>query len=264
MSSAAEWKVKVLDTLAREPTAIPGRAGETPLSNLANQVVAIKASGGNLAPLGKGLSNVIRSLGEADPERWSNLCHLVQLAGLHEANVSSSLYDEFTKGIPQEVRSRAVILVTLAEMGRRWTPVELRKEQGVREQFASEWVDAWVKSGLFDQAKDEIENLLITHAVTARDLLRRMPAWYQRLGEKLLEILPKWLGLIQKEERPILEGWLHNRGLQFVHSSATVVLQSIRATGIRRWKPLIERDDVEFVRNAAAQKAKRLNGQTNS
>lgn len=264
MNSAAEWKAKVLDILAREPTAIPGRAGETPLSKLANQVVAIKTSGGNLAPLGKGVSNVIRSLGEADPERWSNLCHFAQLAGLHEANVLSALYEEFTKGIPQEIRSRAVILVTLAEMGRRWTPAELRKEQGVREQFASEWVDAWVKSGLFDQAKDEIGNLLTTHAVTARDLLRRMPAWYQRLGEKLLEILPKWLDLIRKEERPILEGWLHNRGLQLVPRSAMVAPQSIRATGIRRWKPLIERDGVEFVKNATAQKAKRLNGQANS
>jgi hypothetical protein len=247
MSSAAEWQARILDALARETMAIPGPAGETPLSNLANQLIAIRTSGVDTAPLFRGLSNTIHSLGEADPERWTNLCHLMQLLEVRDASVSSALYEEFTKGIPRNVRSRAVIVVTLAEIGRRWTPAELNKERDVREHYAIEWIDAWVKSGLIDDVKTEIGNLLTADAVTVTDLIRRMPAWYQRLGGKLLEILPQWLNVIPAAKQDLLKRWLHNRGLQL------------------RWKPpLIGADAVELVKEATAQKAKPLNGQVHS
>jgi len=154
-----------------------------------------------------------------------------------------------------------VILVTLAEIGRRWTPAELNKEREVCQHCTIEWVDAWVKSGLIDQVTSEIGNLLTAHTITARDLMLRMPAWYQRLGEKLLEILPQWLNVIPAAEQQLLKGWLHNRGLQVVDRSAMGAFQSIRKHKTKRWEPpLIDPDAVHFVREATAQTAKPLNG----
>jgi hypothetical protein len=263
MNSAADWKAKILEVLARESTVVPGRAGETPLSKLANEFRAVMVSGSDLASLSKGLSDVIHSIGEADTEQWANLCHLIQLAELRIPAVSGALYEDFTKGIPKTAQSRSLVLVTLAEMGRRWTPSELRREVAIREKCGPEWIDAWVKSGLFDEVKDEIGELLTNHSLKTRDLVLRMPAWYQRLGSKVLEAIPRWLKVIPKTERVSLETWLNNRELQVAHPVQAGTPRGLWTGTTARDRAILEPESVEFVKSAAAQRARRLNGQAN-
>lgn len=210
----AEWEREIRSALARQPGAVPGRAGETPVGMLAERLRITDAADPDVTGAARAMAKVVAESETEEVSYWVDLCHLAVLSELPSKQMMEALYRRFSQGTPRAVKARATIMVTLTDLGRRLTPSEIQAEKEVENRFPMLWVDAWVRSGWFDLVREHIRNRLTAGELSIGDVILRLPSWYQRLGPLLSQAAEDWIEVLTtNRDRKRLLHWFEVRGV---------------------------------------------------
>ena len=213
------WREKILGALKRERSAVPGRAGETPLSDLASELAQLSVS--RQPEVVEAITRLvmhpdIESMGGDDKEYWSGLSFLTKyISGVEKDALRSAFYGKI---FDREMRKNRLSVYALhgfiAARGR-LSPDQLRSLTEIKEHAPVAWLGTAVMSGLFDFARESALQMLREEKLDLRLFLLGMDAWssvwdergnFKRLMEEFRDAVPS------SEGKKKFTKWLERRG----------------------------------------------------
>jgi hypothetical protein len=230
------WREKILDALAREQSAVPGRAGETPLSDLAAEFSQLSVSRQPevvAAITGLVIQPDIESMGGDGKEYWSGLSFLTKYLSNVEKEALRSAFQ--TKLFDHEMRKSRLSVYALhgfiAARGR-LSPDQWRSLVEIQQYAPVAWLGAAAMSGMFDFARQTALQMLKDDKLDLRSFLLGMDAWskvwdergnFKRLMEQFRDAVPSSKG---KEK---FTKWLERRGYldEPIGSASTACITSL-------------------------------------
>ena len=210
----AGWKEKILSAFEDEKRGIENRDGNTPVLLVAREIRRLDPVSPNKEAAVDAVLEVMNGLTE--PEDWKDVSRLVRHAELRDEHIKEALSRKFFSGTPGKAKERIAVFIALLDMGYRFTPQELRGETSIKDAYPAGWLDAWVRSGLFDQIADEIPDI-VNNKDTYDSLFDfTLSSWYKVLGkEVLVKAITKWLPDLSSEEaKRDVEEWLEDTGIK--------------------------------------------------
>lgn len=177
-----EWVNNIRNTLIAERTAVPGKAGETPVSLLVEELERINSTSPEREAVNRAVELFFKQENRLVSEKndWLELMNIISAIELKDTGLAYKLFDALKNETFQndlELRSRLFSLVT--ELGRRLLPVELFGEEKILHYHPMQWIDACMQSKQFKIGARHIFNCLEDNKISVKDILLRLPFWYQ-------------------------------------------------------------------------------------
>lgn len=183
VSRDMKWREIILDVLSREQNAVPGRAGETPLNNLAIEFSRL-AGQRDLIHVVSALKTLVEDPDAALTERdnkeyWRTLSFLTKY--LPETPEKDILQKVFRARLFDEhMRNQGVSVFALhgfiAARGR-LTPEDLDRLVEIKDNAPVAWLGAAAMSSLFVFARENAIKLLKDGRINLKSFLIGMDAW---------------------------------------------------------------------------------------
>ncbi len=214
------WRAKILDALKEERDAIPGRAGATPLSRMADELRELSSAPGESAIAGDAIVSLIN-----DPdnnlddltlaEYWGGLSYLSQYLRFYDKRKLVSALRARLFG-PDSVRDdlKVHVLNGLIMTSERLNPIELTRLESVRREAPVAWLNAAVMSGLFAMAREYAIELLRTDAIATNALVFCLESWRQVWeGSEFGSFVTDLRDATNSDEAKVkLANWMRRRG----------------------------------------------------
>ena len=214
MSSLEEWANSIRTALINEPKAVPGRAGETPVGDLILQVRVLDPGSAEMESVRRVLEKIVVESATANAEWWMNLSNLLCLSGVPSRELAIAIDQLLASGNPPEAKARAHALIAATDLGRRFTLPRLEAETEIKARFPLQWTDVAVAGGELPAATACIVEGLKGEQIRASDLILRLPAWFQRLGNHFAPFIESWFGALSPVDQGIVSEWLRHRGVR--------------------------------------------------
>jgi len=215
VSSFEQWNASIKAALVSEQTAVPGPAGETPLGDLILEIRAVDPASAEMEAVQRALEKVVVDSSKSDAEWWMNLANLLTLSGIPTRGLGLTLDRLLSSGDPPDPKARARVFVAASSLGRRFTLRRLEADAEIREYFPLQWTEVAVAGGELSAATDCIINGVGRGNVSATDLILRLPAWFQCLGDRFVPFVSSWYAALSAHDRNSIGDWLRRRGIQF-------------------------------------------------
>lgn len=222
MGSISAVRDRILECIRLDPTAIPGRAGETPLSNLA--VEFKRSSTEDVVVATEACAQIIEDAqnirtGASMDEFWFGITFLTQCLPQERRRKFIEPYREHLLGhLHLEWEGRVRTLLGFITSGGVLTEQELLVDLAdIREQAPTLWVDAAVYSGLFAFAEQQLRQLFHESALSAPKEVQRLcvvlHSWQKRWpdGASFVAMVREFPQLTDdKEVRDRLAKWVQS------------------------------------------------------
>jgi hypothetical protein len=215
VSSFEQWTASIKAALVNEQTAVPGPAGETPLGDLILQIRAVDPASAEMEAVQRALEKVVVDSSKSDAEWWMNLANLLTLSGIPTRGLGLTLDRLLSSGDPPDPKARARVFVAASNLGRRFTLRRLEADADIREHFPLQWTDVAVVGGELPAATACISNAVRRGAISASDLILRLPAWFQCLGDRFVPFVTDWYDALSAADQNSIGDWLRRRRIQF-------------------------------------------------
>lgn len=200
-----DWEEEIVIALEKEPEAMPDRAGDTPVLRLSRRLSQLDPTVPESVAACRAVVGAVRATEATDTRRWIDLCDIVRFSKMADSGIRQALLRRFLQSEPEHAEARTQVMTTLTDLGYRFAPEELRKENAIEQAYPAVWVSAWIRSGHFDRIKETISELVRAGTLDVTSVLRLLPAWYEILGGKLVTTVPDWF------EASALEDWIQVR-----------------------------------------------------
>jgi hypothetical protein len=213
------WRVKILDALERERNAVPGRAGETPLSDLASelsQLLVAQQPEVVEAIAGLVMHPDIESMGGDEKEYWSGLSFLTKyIHGADTETLRSVFQEKLFDPSMKEKRLSVYALHGFITARGRLLPDQLRSLVEIQQHAPVAWLGAATMSGLFDFARENALQMLKDNQIDLGSFLLGMDAWY-KVWDKCVnfkQLMEEFRSAVPNHEGKIkFTKWLERRG----------------------------------------------------
>jgi hypothetical protein len=215
VSGFEQWTASITAALVNEQRAVPGPAGETPLGDLILNIRAVDPTSAEMEAVQRALDKVIVDSSKADADWWINLANLLCLSGVPSRELGLTLDRLLSSGDPPDLKARARVFVAASDLGRRFTLRRLEADVEIRKHFPLQWTDVAVAGGELSAAAACIMDGAGDGAISATDLILRLPAWFQRLGDRFVPFVASWYGALPSADRDSIADWLRRRSIQF-------------------------------------------------
>ena len=214
------WRAKIVDALKQERDAIPGRAGATPLSRMADELRELSSAHGECAIAGDAIVSLINEPDEnlddlPVVEYWSGLSYLSQYLRVYDKRKLVSALRARLFG-PDSVRDdlKVHVLNGLIMTSEHLDPIELTMLESVRREAPVAWLNAAVMSGLFSMARENAIELLKSDAIDTNALVFCLESWRQvwegsEFGSFVIDLRDAANG---DEAKVKLANWMCRRG----------------------------------------------------
>jgi len=223
MPNIREWRERIISVLASEKETVPGRAGETPLSNLADEFSTL----GGRQDERIAVVNVVMNL-VSDPsaelvakdagEYWRRLSFLVRyLPGLEKQELQSAF---FAKLFDEEMRASGLSVFALhgyIAAGGRMTPIQLNRLDEIKEHAPIAWLGAAAMSSLFQFAREKTLEMLRAGRIDLNAFMLGMDSWKARWDREqdFQRLMIEFQDAVQTPaEKGKFDRWLERRGFQ--------------------------------------------------
>lgn len=246
-----DWEKEIAVALEK-PEAIPDRAGDTPVLRLSRRLRQLDPTVPESVAACRAVVAAVRATEATDTRRWIDLCHIVRFSKMADSGIRQALLRRFLQSEPKDPEARTQVMTTLTDLGHRFAPEELRREEAIERTYPAAWVGTWIRSGHFDLIQERISDLIRTGAMDVASLLRLLPAWYQILGERLLIAVPAWLGPLHPDAQEKVRRWFELRGNPLPEPS------SMGLTPNEPPRPTILHDHMQFLREAGCNYVHRI------
>lgn len=185
--NSIDWESKIVGALLDDRTAISGRAGETPLSALANELEQLSTESARLAAvaaIGKLVvsgANEFPNLVDSEESRkefWRSMALLTKFLPNPEKESLASIFKSklFDSNMRQQGLSVHALHGLMAANGR-LTPAELERLGDIRKHAPIAWLGAAVMSSLFDVARENTLKLLKEDRLDLSTFLVGLDSW---------------------------------------------------------------------------------------
>ncbi len=182
LSDVNKLQEKIVDVLECQQDAVPGRAGETPLGNLAAEFSRLYYYSDRFALVhalaGMVLHPDIKSIERGEKEYWLSICYLAEYLGDVDKSTLRVAFRE--KLFDQEMRRKRLSVWGLHGFilaGGKLTISELESLAEIKEHANVAWLGAAAMSSLFDFARENTLKLLKEDRIDLRSFLLGMDAW---------------------------------------------------------------------------------------
>lgn len=225
-NGVAEIRNNILNTLRNESTAVPGRAGETPISNLANEFSKLQEN--KIRFVIEAFVEIIKNppgdfLKQCPRDFWSDIVFLIRFIPepLDKRSILIPLFRSLLLGeekLPEDLRVYA--LHGFIACGGTLKQKELEKDLvAIRESAPIAWLSSAALSGLFVFVTEQTLLLFKEGAISGSSVnvfLLGFDGWrknwpsqesFDDFAKRLVEVVP------DKEGREKIRRWLQNRGL---------------------------------------------------
>lgn len=215
------WKDVIVNALDQENNAMPGRAGETPLSDLAgefSQILEPMARHPAIEALRELVVNPdIVLINQDERGYWSGISFLTRhLPGKEKESLQPAFR---SKLFNKEARERGLSVFALHGFigtGGRLEQADLERLTEIKERAPVAWLGAAVASGLHEFAHKNAIELLSERKVNLTTFLMGLDAWRESWGSHgdFVEILPQLYAAVpDHEEKEKFTRWLERRGI---------------------------------------------------
>ncbi len=213
------WKEKIVGAIEDPDNEFPGRAGETPLSNMMDRLQSLESTASKTAALYAIISLVKERLMPNNTEPWQRywkgLVHLscclpnrnsVELRGAFYAR----LFGMFGINAVEDYLKFYVLEGFIASGGK-LSMAELKKLGYLKQQSPLHWISAAIASSYFETAEREILEFAKNNETEASSILLRFASWgkqweskesFASFAERLRNVLKK------EEDTLVLDKWL--------------------------------------------------------
>lgn len=213
------WREKILDALERERSAVPGRVGETPLSDLASELSQLSVS--RQSEVVEAITELvthpdIESMGGDGKEYWSGLSFLTKyLSGIEKEALRSAFQTKLFDHVMRKNRLSVYALHGFIAAGGRLFPDQWQSLEEIRQDAPVAWLGAAVMSCLFDEARENALQMLREEKLNLASFLLGMDAWcrvwdergnFKRLMKEFRDAAPS------PEGKKKFTKWLERRG----------------------------------------------------
>lgn len=223
MPSIQDWRERITRVIIDERNAVPGRSGETPLTDLADVVAKLgirdeerMAVVGAVSVL---ISNPEADLVELDPEGyWNALSFLVRYLPGPEKQDLRSVF--LSKLFDEDMRSSRLSVFALhgfIAAGGRMTPAQLNRLIEIKEHAPIAWLGAAAMSSLFQLAREKALEMLKTGQLDVNAFILGMDSWRMRWDREqdfhrlMIEFRN---AALSQEQKGKFDRWLERRGFQ--------------------------------------------------
>lgn len=215
------WKEVIVNALDQENNAMPGRAGETPISDLASELsqmsktVARHAAVEALRELVVNPDTVLVNQNERDYWRWISFLTR-HLPGEEKESLQPAFRDKLFN---KEARERGLSVFALHGFigtGGHLEQADLEHLTEIKERAPVAWLGAAIASGLHEFAHKNAIELLSERKVNLTTFLMVLDAWRESWGSwgDFVEILPQLYAAVPDHEgKEKFTWWLERRGI---------------------------------------------------
>lgn len=207
-----DWEKEIAVALEREPEAIPDRAGDTPVLRLSRRMRKLDPTVPESVAACRAVVAAVRATDATDMRRWIDLCHIVRFSKMADSGIRQALLRRFLQSEPKDPEARTQVMTTLTDLGHRFAPEQLRRENAIEQAYPAAWISTWIRSGHFDDIEKTVSELVRAATLDVTSVLRLLPAWYEILGGQLVTAVPEWFGVSALEDRIKVRRWFELRG----------------------------------------------------
>ena len=171
---------RIINTIIEDEDAIPGRAGETPISNLSNMLSKLKNIEARKAI--KAIADLVNAppspLPTTNPEEfWQNICFRAKYPKGEKSSIKEAFFARLFGSRMLDRDLRSIALMGYLECGGTLSESQLTELRFIRDKIPVLWLGAAVSSNLFILAKREALRLLREGKIWSRNNERRVEAF---------------------------------------------------------------------------------------
>lgn len=219
-NSAITWQQRIAEALRREKAAVPGRAGETPISNLAAQLSRLRTLEERLAVVDAIQELVVTPettlLVDDKKGYWRDISYLTKHLPQAEKVALQAVFREklFDDDMRKEGLSVYALHGFIAARGLLF-PDELRSLTEVKKEAPIAWLGAAVMSSLFAFARSNAIELLNKDQIDVTAFVMGMDAWrekwdpYEDFGQLVMNFRE---AVSSDSQKQVFTRWLVRRG----------------------------------------------------
>jgi hypothetical protein len=255
-----EWITEIRAALKAQDRTPSGPAGETPVGRVAEAISQIDPTAPEMAAVAQALTAAISDAAGQGTAHWKALSNMLRFASIPGNLPRDSLVELLQSARVTDPDVRAVIMMTLVDLGYRFTPRDLDKEVEVKHRNPMQWMEVKVRSGYEDDGFRDIAAMLRNGELRVSELSLRLPDWHQRLGPKLVQAATQWLEALRSpEDRQALLRFFDHSGIKLPVGGATPAPSLHEQATVARAERLLQ-PDASYLKSTKARKFSRLNG----
>jgi len=222
MATVDEWRKAILEAIDAEPQSMPGRAGETPVSNLAQRLSDKAISNEDYiaacAALGELVGNPhVRADSQGANEYWRTVSYLVRyLPDIQQRQLAPAF---LAKLFDREMRARGLSVYALhgyLSAAGTLTPEQIEELIEIKRDAPIAWISAGVMSSLWGWTKQQTLRLLTESRIDLNRFLAGLDVWRGRWDrdQDFPSVVREFRNAVPAyPDKKKFDRWLDNRGL---------------------------------------------------
>jgi len=210
-----EWVAAIDGAIRCASHGSPGRAGQTPLTELAEKLREVDPAATEYLAAERAFVRLIQHVASEDDDRWQSLLTLLQLSPFQKQSerIRNLLLVRLANDAPNDTELRAFALAAVAALGYRFEPSALDQELEIMRRYPLRWLDLWIRAGHFRNFEQTLLDRLRGIPIDGKDLLARLPSWYQNpdVGSDVGKIAANWQASLGEDTYSQIRRWFRTR-----------------------------------------------------